>query len=53
MRGEIDRITRELLEPFEAGRQVDIVDDFAYPLPVTVICRLLGVPREDEPLFRA
>ncbi|MEU8470598.1 cytochrome P450 [Streptomyces sp. NPDC029006] len=53
MRDEIDRITKELLERFEAGRQVDIVDDFAYPLPITVICRLLGVPREDEPLFRA
>ncbi|MGW0206475.1 cytochrome P450 [Streptomyces sp. NPDC003233] len=53
MRGEIDRIVENLLEPFEAGRQIDIVDDFAYPLPVTVICRLLGVPREDEPLFRA
>jgi cytochrome P450 len=32
--------------------QVDLVDDFAYPFPVTVICRLLGVPREDEPLFQ-
>ncbi|MFD8544556.1 cytochrome P450 [Streptomyces sp. NPDC059649] len=53
MRGEIDRITKELMEPFEAGGQIDIVDDFAYPLPVTVICRLLGVPREDEALFRA
>ncbi|MFF9768361.1 cytochrome P450 [Streptomyces sp. NPDC014636] len=53
MRGEVDRITKELLEPFEAARQIDIVDDFAYPLPVAVICRLLGVPREDEPLFRA
>ncbi|MER5795210.1 cytochrome P450 [Streptomyces sp. NPDC001980] len=53
MRGEVDRITGELLASFEAGRQIDIVDDFAYPLPVTVICRLLGVPREDEPLFRA
>ncbi|MFE7235748.1 cytochrome P450 [Streptomyces sp. NPDC002405] len=53
MRGEIDRITKELLGSFEAGRQIDVVDDFAYPLPVTVICRLLGVPREDEPLFRA
>ncbi|WP_127356836.1 cytochrome P450 [Actinacidiphila soli] len=33
--------------------RVDIVDDFAYPFPVTVICRLLGVPREDEALFQA
>ncbi|MFD5794238.1 cytochrome P450 [Streptomyces diastatochromogenes] len=53
MRGEIDRITQELLASFEAGERIDLVDDFAYPLPVTVICRLLGVPREDEPLFRA
>ncbi|MEU8034309.1 cytochrome P450 [Streptomyces sp. NPDC049099] len=53
MRGEIDRITKELLASFQAGEQIDLVDDFAYPLPVTVICRLLGVPREDEPLFRA
>ncbi|GAA5021301.1 cytochrome P450 [Streptomyces siamensis] len=53
MRGEIDRITEELMASFEPGRQIDIVDDFAYPLPVTVICRLLGVPHEDEPLFRA
>lgn len=32
--------------------RVDIVDDFAYPFPVTVICRLLGVPREDESRFQ-
>ncbi|MEU6370232.1 cytochrome P450 [Streptomyces sp. NPDC046931] len=52
MRGQIADITRELLEALRDRRQIDIVDDFAYPLPVAVICRLLGVPREDEPLFR-
>ncbi|MFG2177436.1 cytochrome P450 [Streptomyces abikoensis] len=52
MRDEIARITKELAETVQTGRQIDIVDDFAYPLPVTVICRLLGVPREDEPLLR-
>ena len=27
----------------------DVIADLAYPLPVAVICRLLGVPIEDEP----
>ncbi|MER5618604.1 cytochrome P450 [Streptomyces sp. NPDC002215] len=52
MRGQIADITKELLEALRDREQIDIVDDFAYPLPVTVICRLLGVPRKDEPLFR-
>lgn len=51
-RGEIARITGELVEGLRGREHVDIVDDLAYPLPVTVICRLLGVPREDEPRFR-
>jgi cytochrome P450 len=52
MRGEIARITEKLIEAFHGRTRIDIVEDFAYPLPVTVICRLLGVPREDEPAFR-
>ncbi|MFE4413514.1 cytochrome P450 [Streptomyces sp. NPDC056821] len=52
MRGEITGITEELIETLRSRTRVDVVDDFAYPLPVTVICRLLGVPREDEPVFR-
>ncbi|MGR6318654.1 cytochrome P450 [Micromonospora soli] len=31
---------------------VDFLADFAYPLPVGVICALLGVPAADRPLFR-
>jgi cytochrome P450 len=41
--GLLDRIA-------ERGR-FDVISDLAYPLPVTVICRLLGVPLEDEPGF--
>ncbi|MEU8249415.1 cytochrome P450 [Nonomuraea sp. NPDC048916] len=52
MRGQITELTEELIEALRDRPRIDIVDDFAYPLPVTVICRLLGVPREDEPLFR-
>ncbi|MER6027022.1 cytochrome P450 [Streptomyces sp. NPDC001851] len=52
MRGELGAIVDGLLDGLTDKRQIDLVDDFAYPFPVTVICRLLGVPREDEPRFR-
>ena len=32
---------------------IDVVDDYAYPVPVAVICKILGVPLEDEPIFHA
>jgi cytochrome P450 len=48
IRGRIDALLTGL-----AGRtELDVVEDFAYPLPVTVICDLLGVPKADEPQFR-
>ncbi|MFE6741822.1 cytochrome P450 [Streptomyces tubercidicus] len=52
MQGEITRIVKDLLTGLRDKDRIDVVDDFAYPLPVTVICRLLGVPIEDEPRFR-
>ncbi|MBB5118268.1 cytochrome P450 [Streptomyces eurocidicus] len=35
-----------------AGPPADLVEHFALPVPVAVICRLLGVPAGDQPLFR-
>ncbi|WP_316756447.1 cytochrome P450 [Streptomyces herbicida] len=49
---DLTSIVGSLIDDFAGKEQVDIVDDFAYPFPVTVICHLLGVPREDEPTFR-
>ncbi|MFI0790913.1 cytochrome P450 [Streptomyces lydicus] len=48
---EIHRIVAGLLDDMRGKTRVDAVDDFAYPLPVTVICKVLGVPLEDEPRF--
>lgn len=51
METELKQIVNRLIDQMRGKRQVDIVDDFAYPFPVTVICKLLGVPRQDEPRF--
>ncbi|MFG2948462.1 cytochrome P450 [Streptomyces adustus] len=48
---DIRRIVDDLLDNIKDKKRFDAVDDFAYPLPVTVICKVLGVPLEDEPRF--
>jgi cytochrome P450 len=51
MRPDLTGIVTDLIDGFADRDRVDLVDDFAYPFPVAVICQLLGVPREDEPRF--
>jgi cytochrome P450 len=51
MRARSDRLVADLLDEKCGAREIDAVDDLAYPLPVTVICELFGVPRKDEPKF--
>ncbi|MER7468592.1 cytochrome P450 [Streptomyces sp. NPDC097981] len=51
LEGDLTATVSGLIDGFAGKEEVDIVDDFAYPFPVTVICHLLGVPREDEPQF--
>jgi len=48
----IEITVRELLDAAHARGHVDVVADLAYPLPVTVIAELLGVPREDREKFK-
>ncbi|MCC3772717.1 cytochrome P450 [Streptomyces sp. UNOC14_S4] len=49
LQGDLVRIAEELAMSFGDRERLDLVDDFAFPLPVTVICRLLGVPPGDVP----
>ncbi|MET0699826.1 MAG: cytochrome P450 [Mycobacterium sp.] len=51
LEGEISQLVDALLDHVEAAGRFDVIADLAYPLPVAVICRLLGVPIEDEPEF--
>ena len=51
VRPKLERIVTGLIDQMHGRRQIDIVDDLAYPYPVTVICEQLGVPHEDEPRF--
>lgn len=48
---QIDDLVSGLLTSVEEKGSFDVIADLAYPLPVAVICRLLGVPIEDEPEF--
>jgi cytochrome P450 len=53
LRPRITAITAGLLDDMSAQREVDLLTAFAFPLPVTVICELLGVPVADRDQFRA
>lgn len=52
MHDRMTRLVNELLDAKKSDQgQLDIVDDFAHPLPVAVISEMLGVPAEDRPRF--
>ncbi|MGH3852639.1 MAG: cytochrome P450 family protein [Pseudonocardiaceae bacterium] len=48
----IQQITDELLDTMTDTAQVELIEAFAYPLPITVICELLGVPAQRRTQFR-
>jgi len=52
LRPRVEEVVTELLDAAIEADQVDLAEALGYPLPVRIICELLGVPQADEPLFR-
>jgi len=51
-RTRIQQIVDELLDEAAERREVELIEEVAYPLPVRAICALLGVPPEDHETFK-
>jgi len=49
LRPAVHRITDELLDRMEREAEVDLVEAFALPLPLVVVCDLFGLPEKDRP----
>jgi cytochrome P450 len=52
MRPRVQEIADTLLDAVQDRGEMDLIDDYAFPLPITVIAELLGVPAEDRNSFR-
>jgi cytochrome P450 len=52
LRPRIEQAVNALLDPFAEAGGGDILDALAFPMPITVIGDLLGVPEADRPPFR-
>lgn len=52
MRPHIQEIVDGLLERVAGAGSLDLIEEFAYPIPVMVICELLGVPVADHERFK-
>ncbi|HEX9342416.1 MAG TPA: cytochrome P450 [Actinomycetota bacterium] len=53
LRTRVEELVSDLLDRAEAKGSLEVIGDLAYPLPVAVICELLGVPADaDQATFR-
>ena len=48
----IESIAQDLLEKMQTKNSGDLIDDFAFPLPITVIAEMIGVEKERQKDFR-
>jgi cytochrome P450 len=52
LRPRVVEIVDELLAALRGRREVELMREFAYPLPARVICEMLGIPESDRDRFR-
>jgi cytochrome P450 len=52
MRANIESIANELIDAVVSKKRMDLMADFAFPLPAIVIAEMLGIPREDHNKFK-
>ena len=52
LRPRVEKIADDLLDSLDGADSFDVIDAIAYPLPVAVICEMLGVPQEEREPFR-
>jgi cytochrome P450 len=52
LRPRVQAIADELLDQAAAQKEMDLVSGYAFPLPITVIAELLGIPAADRDKFR-
>ena len=50
---KIQAIAERLIDEFDDNGRADLIERFAYPLPATVICEILGIPDDDQDQFRS
>jgi cytochrome P450 len=51
MRPRIQHIVDETIDRIEPQGHMDLIEDFAFRLPVTIICDMLGIPEEHRDVF--
>jgi pimeloyl-[acyl-carrier protein] synthase len=52
MRARVEELVQRYLDEMADKEEVDLIADYAYPLPVSVICEILGIPEEDQSSFK-
>ncbi len=50
--GHVERLANELIDRVAPRGEMDVMRDFAYPLPIRLLGSLLGTPDEDVPLYK-